>query len=298
MLPVLLDIQFIHLKIYTFGVFLVLAFFWGTFLLWRNVRLTSYKESDIFDGIFTAMFGGLFLGRLVHVILHFDKFGFNILKFILVNGYPGIHLFGTVIGGVLTFLIFCHFKKIKFSEIIDYLSAPLFIAIGIGKLGAFFSGTEVGTKTNFFIGLRYVNYDGFRHLTAFYEALVFFIAAAICHKMLFQIRREKYWKGMTFFFFCWTFSLVYFIFDPIKDNKDLIMGQSVNGALSISLLLTFSLYFMYHLRSKIFGKMKNVTNSINHKNGKHTHSKVHKSTKEEAGGGTPEDSAAATETQS
>ena len=31
MLPVLLDLKFV--KIYTFGVFLVLAFFWGAFFL-------------------------------------------------------------------------------------------------------------------------------------------------------------------------------------------------------------------------------------------------------------------------
>ena len=75
MLPVLLDLKFV--KIYTFGIFLVLAFFWGTFLLWRSLRLSSYREEDAFDGLFLALAGGLFVSRLVYVILNFQKFGFN-----------------------------------------------------------------------------------------------------------------------------------------------------------------------------------------------------------------------------
>ena len=90
MLPVLLDLKFI--KIYVFGVFLVLAFFWGSFILWKNIRLTSQKEDEIFDALFFSLSGGLFFSRLFYVILNFDKFGFDFLKFILINGYPGLSL--------------------------------------------------------------------------------------------------------------------------------------------------------------------------------------------------------------
>ncbi|PIZ68201.1 hypothetical protein COY13_01625, partial [Candidatus Roizmanbacteria bacterium CG_4_10_14_0_2_um_filter_36_35] len=62
MLPVLLDLKFI--KIYTFGVFLMLGFLWASFVLWRNIRLTSHKEEEIFDGLFLSLLGGLFFGRL------------------------------------------------------------------------------------------------------------------------------------------------------------------------------------------------------------------------------------------
>jgi prolipoprotein diacylglyceryltransferase len=289
MLPVLLDLQFIHFKIYTFGVFLVLAFFWSSFLLWKNTRLTSHKEEIIFDGLFLSIIGGLFLGRLIYVLFHFSKFGFDVLKFILINGYPGLSLFGCLIGGVLTFLIFSHYKKIKFLEIADYASAPLLIGLGIGKLGSFFAGTEVGIKTKFFLSLKYVNFDGYRHLTAFYEALVFFAAAYLCYRFIFDIRREKYWRGMAFFFACWVVSLVYFIFDPIKQSKMEIYGQSVNWAISISLLLTFTLYFLYHLKSKIFSGSKSVT-SLNHSHAKKSNATVHNSADSETGGRTEETS--------
>jgi prolipoprotein diacylglyceryltransferase len=65
MLPILLDLKIF--KIYTFGVFLVLAFFWGSFLIWKLIRLTSMKEEEVFDGLFWGLFGGLFLSRLFYV---------------------------------------------------------------------------------------------------------------------------------------------------------------------------------------------------------------------------------------
>jgi prolipoprotein diacylglyceryltransferase len=114
MLPVLLDLKFV--KIYTFGVFLMLSFFWSAFLLWRNIRLSSHKEEEIFDGVFMAIAGGIFFARLVYVILHFDKFGFNIARFILINGYPGASLYGAVIGGVIIFYIYCVVHKISFMD--------------------------------------------------------------------------------------------------------------------------------------------------------------------------------------
>lgn len=295
MLPVLLNLGFI--KIYTFGVFLVLAFFWSMFLFWKNTRLTSHKEEEVFDGLFIALFAGLFVGRLVYVALHLKTFGFDFFKFILINGYPGLSVYGTLIGGVIAFVIFCNIKRIHFTDIIDYIVPPLLIALGIGKLGSFFSGVEVGAKTKFPVALRYVNFDGPRHLTALYEAVIFFIAAYFAYRMLFAIRRDKLSKGTTFFFLGWVFSLVYFIMDPLKTNRVLVLGQSTNWIISAVLLLTFTLYFLYHLRTRFFNGLSKITNSHHH-NGNKIKSNIHKVTTEETGGGSSETQTADREAQS
>ena len=249
MLPVLLDLKFI--KIYTFGVFLVLGFFWSAFLLWRNIRLTSYKEEDVFDGLFFSLFGGLFIGRLVYVVLNFNDFGFDILKFILINGYPGISLIGAILGGIFTLFGFFGLKKIDFSEIIDYFISPLFVALVFGKLGSFFSGADVGAKTTFFLKIRYASFEGLRHLTAFYEAVFFAAAAYISYKLLFEIRKERLKKGILLMFFFWFFSLTYFIFDNLKERTLYLQGFSFNWLASGLMLLTTSFYFIYHFRSNI-----------------------------------------------
>ncbi len=262
MLPVLLDLKVI--KIYTFGIFLVLAFFWGCFLLWRNIRLTSHKEEDIFDGLFITLAGGLFTGRLFYVLLNFKDFGPDLLKFILINGYPGISLFGALVGACTVLYLFFLAKKIKFHETIDYFISPLFIALAFGKLGEFFSGGEVGSRTKFFLSIKYIGFEGSRHLTALYEGILFFLAAYFAQKILFQIRREKYSHGFLFYFFWWYLGIVYFVFDKLKINHLYFFGQSFNGRAALLILLTTTLYFLYYFKNPIGGKLAFINNFFKH----------------------------------
>jgi prolipoprotein diacylglyceryltransferase len=254
MLPVLLDLGFF--KIYTQGIFLVLAFFWSSFMLWKHVTLTSYKEEDVFDVIFMSLFGGLLIGRIVHVALNFKDFGFDILKFLLINGYPGIHGIGAVLGFLLSLSIFAFWKKMDLKKFIDYLVSPMLLAIAIAKIGSFFSGSAVGTQTKFFLALKYPALDGTRHLTALYESALFFIGSYLAHRILMQIRREKLFNGFNFFFFLWYFGLVMTVFDPITTFRTKVAGISFDLMVSGVLLLTVSIYFVYYFRKFI---VKNIS---------------------------------------
>ncbi len=261
MLPILLNLGVV--KIYTFGVFLVLAFFWGSFFLWRNVRLTSFKEEDIFDALFVSMFGGLFMARLFHVGLHFDKFGFDVIRFILINGYPGLNFYGGLFGAFLTLYFYLLTKKIKFTSLVDYVSAPLLLAIGIAKIGAFFSGVEIGSKTKLVVSLKYAHFDGMRHLTAFYEGLLFFIATVIAYKLLFSVRRQKYHNGFVFLFFMWATSSILLGFDSLKAYRSFVLGTfSFNLYVSLILCLTLTVCISYYLRADIQGALLSIIRSL------------------------------------
>jgi phosphatidylglycerol:prolipoprotein diacylglycerol transferase len=260
MLPILLNLGFV--KIYTFGVFLVLGFFWAIFLLWKNIRLTAFKEEDVFDGLFLSMFGSLFFGRLVFVFLNFKDFGFNLLKLVLINGYPGISLYGSVFGGFLFLYLFIYSRKLNFNDLIDYLITPILVMLVFGKLGAFFSGVEIGTKTNFFLKMKYFGFDGTRHLVSLYEGLMFAIGVAIAYKILFEIRKERYYKGFLLKFFLWFLALTIFLFDKIKENHLYFLGQSLDFLISLIILLTISFHFVYYFRNGILSFIKNYGQKI------------------------------------
>ncbi len=287
MLPVLLDLKVV--KIYTFGVFLVLAFFWGSFLLWKNIRLTQHKEEEIFDGLFLSLLGALFFGRLTYVLLNFKSFGLSLGKFILINGYPGISLFGSIVGGFIIAIFYLYLKKIKIVDTLDYCISPLFLALGLGKLGSFFAGAEVGTKTKMFLAVHYVGFDGGRHLTALYESLFFFFVAYWSYKMLFEIRRDVLRNGFLVAFFVWAFSLDNFVFDKIKINPLYFYGFRFNWIISIVLLLTSSLYFLYYFKSSIGSKLGLINNLITGY-GQKTIKVIHRRQKNKIGEGERKDS--------
>ncbi|OGK37415.1 hypothetical protein A3F03_04195 [Candidatus Roizmanbacteria bacterium RIFCSPHIGHO2_12_FULL_41_11] len=256
MLPILLDLKL--LKIYTFGLFALLAFFWGSYFVWKNIQLTSYKEEDVFDCLFLGLFGGLFFGRLIYVILNFSAFGFDILKFILINGYPGINIFGVLIGAFVTVYLFTKIKKIGFWELMDYLSSPLLLAMGIIKIGAFFSGVEVGTKTAFFLSVKYVGYDGYRHLTPLYQGVLFLIGSYLVFRLVFEIRKQKYFHGFAYIIFWWLTSLILVTLENLRINKAIFWGNSFDFIVSFLILLTLSIYLVYYLRNNIFRGLASV----------------------------------------
>ena len=256
MLPVLLDLGFF--KLYTFGIFLVLAFFWGTFFLWKNITLTSYKEDEVFDGVFFALFGGILIGRLEFVALHFSEFGYDILKFLLLNGYPGIGLLGFLAGFFLFYLLFTSWKKISFMRSVDYFIAPFFLAIAIAKLGAFFAGSEIGSQTKFFLALSYHNLDGARHLTALYETLAYFAASFFAYKIVRSIRRGSLYEGFNFVFFVWYVGLVTTLTDNLKAFRVMLRDISFDLVIGSLLLLTVSLYLLYYFRQSIWVSIKSI----------------------------------------
>lgn len=235
----------------------MLAFFWAAFLLWKNFLLTPYKEEEIFDHLFVGLFGGLLVSRIVYVTQNFSEFGFSFLKFILINGYPGLSLYGFLLGFLLSVYISMFRSKVKFSEAVDYFVPSAFVALAFGKVGSFFSGVEVGSKTNFLLRLKYVGADGMRHLTPLYEGLLFFLGAYFAYQLLFSIRREKFAKGTNLYFFLWFVGLVLAGFDLLKERSISVFSVlSFNAFVSYLLLLTFSAYFIYYFRSSIFTYVK------------------------------------------
>lgn len=250
MLPVLLDFGFI--KIYTFGICAVLGFFWGLFLLWKLIGLTSYKEEDIFDGVFIGLIGGLIGARLVYVWLNFSRFGFNILKIILINGYPGLFLYAGLACGFLCFYLFIRSKKIPFIKVIDYAMPGLFLALVFMKCGAFLSGGESGSPTHFFLKAFSVGQKEPRHITGVYEAIFFIVGAYIAHRILLLIRREKLPHGFGWYFFMSYFSLVYLLLDKIKADHIYLVGFSVNFGISLLLFIFFILYFLVFFHTILF----------------------------------------------
>ncbi len=239
------------------------------------MRLTSYREEDIFDGLFWSIGGGLFVSRLIYVALNFSKFGLNILKFILINGFPGLSLYGFLLGFCLSLLLFCISRKIVVREIIDYFVAPASVALGLGKIGSFFAGSEIGTVTKFPFHVLYQGATGLRHITALYEALLFFIVAYFATRILFASRRGKFFDGFGFYFFIWCFALITLFSDLIKVHNLLIFGFSFNMLVSSLLLLTFSLYFLYYFRNLIGDRSVKIRNSL-FKHGRKTDTGVHK----------------------
>ena len=221
----------------------------------------------MFDALFVSLIGAVFFSRLTFVLLNFEDFGLNILRFILINGFPGLSLVGALIGGFFTLALFTRVARLPFMEVIAYAVPSLFLALGIGKIGAFFGGNTIGTETTFPLAIQYVGHEGFRHIVAIYEAIVLFVGFFFAQKLLLTYRRDKVDVGSIFSFFIVLTSLMYLALDFLKDDILYLFNVRFNVVLPGIFFVVFGIWELTKYRAEILQSMQKVTHIKGKKDG-------------------------------
>lgn len=184
MSPILFSVG--PINIYFFGVFLLLAFLLGSFLVWRQGK-EEFEEEKILDGLMVALLFGLFFARLFYILFHFSDFGFEILRWFHLVLFPGFLFSFGLLGGVIGLVIYTKKAGINFLKFADIFVFGLAFAQFVGEIGNFLAGGGVGKVTNLPWGVALLGFVGKRHPLALYEALVAIV-------LFFVLLRLNKWK--------------------------------------------------------------------------------------------------------
>ena len=119
---------------------LVLAFFYA---LYRS-KQEGIKQDDLLDIAIFAIPCAIIGARAYYVLTslsEYETFGEMIA---IWNG--GIAIYGAIIGGAITILCVCKYKKIKVMKAFDMVSPAVMIGQIIGRWGNFFNGEAYGAE--------------------------------------------------------------------------------------------------------------------------------------------------------
>ena len=135
MLPVLFSLG--RLKIYSFGVMAVVAFMVGAFVVWKSAREAHLDEEKIFDTTLVAVFWGLMAARLGYVIEHWQNFvnPINPVAVISLTSYPGLSVWGGMIGGILALWGVSRNLSWNFWQLADIFMPGWLLAWSVGYVG-------------------------------------------------------------------------------------------------------------------------------------------------------------------
>lgn len=138
MLNVLLSMG--ALKIYSFGVLALLGFLSAFFVMWK--KATEYHlENNVFLDIFISVFmGGLVAGRIVYIVINFNDFGWNIVKWLWLTHYVGISFWGALLGMIITLWWLAKEGNYDLFKHLDLLSLGLSLGLVFGNIGALLNG--------------------------------------------------------------------------------------------------------------------------------------------------------------
>lgn len=216
MYPILFSIGDVH--IFSFSVFIILAWCVFSFLFWRKLRSEGVAEQQIFDLMFYSTLTGLVSARTGFVLTHGSLFTDNMLKTVALWVQPGLSFYSGFIALLLSLLYLGRTYKVRVGLLLDVVSISLPASLVIGKIGSFLDGSEVGIPADIPWAVQYVGNAGSRHPIQLYEILALVVLGIV---FLFMDRRgakEKWSYGVIGVWFFLLFAPVSFVLEFFKSH--------------------------------------------------------------------------------
>lgn len=182
-------------RMYSFGVFLFIAFISGLFVFWRKGREEHYDEGLLLDGAITASFWAFIGARAGFIMMNWASFGFDPMKWFSLFAYPGfIGIFGILAGGV-ALILFSRKQKWDTYEILDFATLGLSLGLVFLCLGLFFNGSGFGNATTLPVGMQFPGVFDRRHPVQVYEMALFLIVFIVLMKLELEYRTFLWYRA-------------------------------------------------------------------------------------------------------
>ena len=208
-----------------------------TIAAFRAVK-DGYQSDLIIDFILFAIPIGIVCARLYYVIFEWEYYGQNLSKIFAIRE-GGLAIYGGVIGGLITAIVFCKVNKFSLLNLLDLVMPSLLLGQAIGRWGNFMNQEAFGNLiTNpdlqFFPYGVYIERLGEWHqATFFYESMSNLILFIL---MMLIVRKVKKDGWMIVMYFMGYGCIRFFIEGLRADSLYLIPGVRVSQLLSAALV--------------------------------------------------------------
>lgn len=129
------------LRIYSFGILLMLAVLVGLFVSWKKGKELHFEEKHFLDVAVGMLFWGLVAGRLVYIGMNFEEFGWNILRWIWLTRYVGISFWAGLVGMAGAMYWYAKEANVDWFKWMDVMALGLSLGMVLVKIGMFIVGT-------------------------------------------------------------------------------------------------------------------------------------------------------------
>lgn len=192
-------------EIYFYGVIIAAAFILAALFCARKAAEFGLTSDDLFDLVIWLIPACIIGARLYYVLFKLDYFIANPSKIFSVRD-GGLAIYGGIIAGVITGIIWSRMKKIPVFAVGDLAAFGLLIGQAVGRWGNFINREAFGAETDVFcrMGLTMLGQETlYVHPTFLYESL-WNLAGLIILCVLSKLGKRKY-DGQFF----WSYILWY-----------------------------------------------------------------------------------------
>lgn len=136
--------------VHTYGVMIAIGVILCAVMGYFRAKKLNMKEESVIDITILCVVTGFLGAKLLFVLISFRQFLQNPLS---VLGSSGFVVYGGIIVGVLSAMIYCKVKKLSFFQYFDLLVPSVSLAQAFGRIGCFFAGCCYGKETESAFGV-------------------------------------------------------------------------------------------------------------------------------------------------
>ena len=195
-------------NIYFYGVFIALGVILAALYCSRRVTHFGLVEDDFYGLIIWIIPIAVISARLYFVLFYDLDYFVAHPKEILAVWNGGLAIYGGIIGGILTGIVYCRVKKIKFFAAADLFAFGLLIGQAVGRWGNFMNREAFGGVTDIFcrMGLTRPGMETvYVHPTFLYESLWNFIGLILIASW--EKRGKRKYDGQVFLLYILWYGL-------------------------------------------------------------------------------------------
>lgn len=136
--------------IHGYGLMIGIGFILCVIMGMKRAKKHELSSEAILDIALIGIVAGFLGAKLLFVIVEFQDFLKNPMS---VLGSEGFVVYGGIIAGVLSAILYCRVKKMEFLKYFDLAAPSIALAQGFGRIGCFLAGCCYGRETDSWCGV-------------------------------------------------------------------------------------------------------------------------------------------------
>lgn len=222
--------------VYWYGVIIMVGVILAVFYASKRADYFGIRSDDVLDLILFMLPIGIICARLYYVAFEWDQYKDNPLDIIATwNG--GLAIYGGIIGGIITIIVFSHVKKINMMDLFDLIACAVPIGQSIGRWGNFINCEAYGGLTSapwrmvIGKGLEEAGELG-NHPTFFYESAW----NAIGVLLLYLYSKKRKYRGEVLLLYLGWYGLGRFFIEGLRTDSLYLWGTDIRISQVVALI--------------------------------------------------------------
>lgn len=134
--------------VYGYGLMIAIGILAAYFVGEYRAKRKGLDADHIFNFVIWCVIGGFLGSKLLYSLTNIKNIIAN--PSLLLDFQNGWVVYGGIIGGIFSAIIYCRIKKLKFLPYFDLLIPSVALAQGFGRVGCLLAGCCYGHETNKF----------------------------------------------------------------------------------------------------------------------------------------------------